>query len=86
MKFTKEHKNKISEARKRFFRNGGKVWNYGIPMSKEMKLNLSIQRKGKRLSPKTEFKKGQNMNEKNINWRSDKVGYFALHSLSLIHI
>jgi flagellar basal body rod protein FlgC len=42
------------------FRNG---------ISKEAKEKMSIAKKGKHLSPKTEFKKGQNVGEKHPNWR-----------------
>ena len=41
---------------------------------------MKIGIKGQRSSMKTEFKKGKGKNEKNINWRGDAVGYFALHS------
>lgn len=34
---------------------------------------------GIRLSPLTEFKKGQNLKENNVNWKGDKVGYHGLH-------
>lgn len=37
-------------------------------------------RKGQRKSPKTEFKKGENLNEKHPLWKGDKVGYFGLHT------
>ena len=41
------------------------AWNKGI--------------KGIHLSPNTEFKKGQFVEENHPNWKGDKVGYFALH-------
>ena len=36
-------------------------------------------RKGQRISIKTEFKSGQNIGKENINWKGNKVGYYALH-------
>ena len=36
-------------------------------------------KKGFRNSPKTEFKKGQNLNENNLLWKGSKVKYCALH-------
>jgi len=36
-------------------------------------------KKGQRLSIKTEFKKGQTLNEENINWKGDDASYFAKH-------
>jgi hypothetical protein len=52
--FTEQHKKNMSIAMK------------GIPKSEAVKLNLSIQRKGKRISPKSEFKKGM------IPWNKGK--------------
>lgn len=36
--------------------------------------------KGQRLSPHTEFKKGDTEGNKAWNWKGNKVGYHALHS------
>ena len=37
-------------------------------------------KKGMHFSPESEFKKGQTANDKNVNWKGSKVGYFALHN------
>lgn len=44
-KFSKKHKIKLSEARKNFFQNGGKVWNKGTKGI--MKSNKGCFKKGK---------------------------------------
>lgn len=36
-------------------------------------------KKGQVISPDTQFKKGQNKANKNVNWKGDNVGYYALH-------
>lgn len=45
---SEEHKKALKEAKKRFFENGGKVWNYGKNLSKEHKDKLSEAHKGKK--------------------------------------
>lgn len=60
---------KMSEAHKRAISNGVKK-----------NLPSTAFEKGKHFHPITEFKKGQTENDKNINWKGDKVGYFALHN------
>lgn len=47
----------------------------GIPING---VNRGWYKKGQRSSPETEFKKGCT-EEKCIQWKGDKVGYFALH-------
>lgn len=37
-------------------------------------------RRGRHSSKETEFKKGQTDGEKNVKWKGNDVGYFALHS------
>ena len=46
----------------------------------ENKKKMSEQRKGKRVSIETEFKKEDVAGEKNVNWKGDKVGYSGLHT------
>ena len=36
-------------------------------------------KKGQRLSPETEFKKGQHAGDKNPKWKGEEAGYFAKH-------
>lgn len=48
-------------------------------MSQETKDLISRKKKGKRVSIRTEFKKGQTTGDKNNNWKGNDVGYFALH-------
>jgi hypothetical protein len=57
--------------------------------TKETKIKMSLVKKGKHYSPKTEFKKGNKINlgrkkieqsgDKNKNWKGNKVGYRGLH-------
>ncbi len=61
------------------FKKNQLPWNKGIPISQEVRRNLVEKLKGKHSSPKTEFKKGQNLGERNPNWIGDNVGYFGLH-------
>lgn len=54
------------------------VWNKGT--KGVVKPNSGSFRKGQRVSPSTEFKKGQTANEKNTNWKGEQAGYTAIHS------
>ena len=36
---TQEHRKNISKARQKFIKNGGTVWNKGIPMNEKTKIN-----------------------------------------------
>lgn len=36
-------------------------------------------KKGEHLSSKTQFKKGEQKKDKNVNWKGSDVGYYALH-------
>lgn len=76
--YTKEAREKIRKA------------NLGKTHSLETRERLSTIHKGKRYSPKTEFKKGrrswntgirqlQTTNEKHPLWKGDSVGYVGLH-------
>ena len=38
-----------------------------------------LSQKGKRVSPETEFKKGQFLNENHFLWKGDEAGYHAIH-------
>lgn len=58
----------------------GDARNIGRKASVETLKRMSEARKGKRSSPETEFKKGENKGESNIKWKGDKVGYFGLHT------
>lgn len=49
-------------------------------VSEKTRKLMSLLRKGKRVSIKTEFKKGQNLNHKNYKWKGDEVGYYGLHT------
>ncbi len=62
------------------FLGGNKHYLYGKHRSEETKAKLRIYHKGKHTSPKTEFKKGDNMNEYNSNWKADNAGYVAKHA------
>jgi hypothetical protein len=64
-KFTQEHKDKISKALKG---RPGKKYFLGRKHSEETKQKIRLKNKGKRHSPKTEFKKGQDP------WNKDKKG------------
>jgi hypothetical protein len=78
MPFTKGHP---------FYKGGEKGWfKKGlIPWSKSQKgITLNTGRthikKGQRISPSTEFKKGGNLEEDNFKWKGNDVKYGALHS------
>jgi predicted restriction endonuclease len=65
------HKKRLSESHK-----GLNFWSKGriSPMkgkshTEEAKIKNSEAHKGKHLSPNTEFKKGQNIGDKNFNWK-----------------
>lgn len=55
-----------------------------IPWNKDtkglVKANSGSIKNGERKNIKTEFKTETSKNEKNINWKGDKVGYFGLHT------
>jgi len=69
---------------------GRPAWNKGLvgfragevrgPRDEETKQKISIANKGNHHSTETEFKKGNNVGEKNINWKGDEVKYRSLHS------
>ena len=82
----KERAKKISLAKKGIktervpktaFKKGHKVWNIGIPCSKETKIKISQKNKGNRNSIKTEFKKGHNLTKtgKDHQWYIHGEGY-----------
>lgn len=64
--------------------------NVGISLSQEHRLKIAEALKGRvpksawvkgcKISPATEFKKGENLAENNPNWLGDTVGYNALHA------
>lgn len=69
--YTKHKENPTS------FKKGMTPWN------KDKKLHYSVWNmgiKGIHLSPNTEFKKGQTKGKKNVFWKGNKVGYYALHA------
>ena len=73
-------KYKIQVKNKGWFLKDHIPWTKGRFWSEEHKIQQGIKMKGRHVSPKTEFKKGQFLNEKNINWRGKNVGYYALHT------
>jgi hypothetical protein len=86
MKFTEEHKRKISEAKKgkpNLLLRGKKR----PPFSKEWKKKISDSKKGrnhpnwgKHLSEKTRFLIGVKQKGKlNNGWKGSKVGYWGIH-------
>lgn len=85
--FKKKHKpwnkNKKGLVLDKNYKNhlaSGHGWNKGLPMSEDQKKILSKIHKGKHLSKKTEFRKGQFADEQHMNWKGDEVGYHALHA------
>lgn len=68
------------------FSKGHIPWNKGIPNSKETKRKISEANKGKRNSPATEFKKGENLGKLNLSWkggrRKTEDGYILVYSPS----
>ena len=65
-KHTKKTKKKMSKARFLWLKEGGVVWNKGT------KGLMNPWNKGKKLSQFT--------NEKNPNWKGNRVGYIGLHT------
>jgi hypothetical protein len=53
---------------------------FGKTHTKKVKEMLSVVHSGKHHSVKTEFKKGDNLNEKHPNWRGDEACYDSKHS------
>jgi hypothetical protein len=72
MKYIKHKENPTS------FKKGLIPWNKGKKGLMPTPWNKGI--KGIHLSSKTEFKKGQLVNEKNFQWKGEDVGYGNLHS------
>lgn len=60
------------------FVKGMVPWNKGLTGTQPA--NSGSFKKGERRSKKTEFKKSETTGSKNINWKGDEVGYFALHA------
>lgn len=50
-------------------KKGKAPWNLGVPMKEETKRLLSEQRKGKHISPKTEFSSKNHSKENNKRWK-----------------
>ena len=59
------------------FKKGDIPWNKNI---KGLTTAWNKGLKGIHFSPRTEFKEGQYIEDKNINWTGDDVGYGALHT------
>lgn len=76
--FKKGHK-QLNTGRT-WFRKGRVSNRKEVRLSKEIKKKMSLSKKGKHYSLKTEFKKGGNLNEKNSNWKGKMVGYYGLHA------
>ena len=53
---------------------------YAMGVSESTRKIWSEQRKGKRISPKTEFTAKRTKGEKNFKWKGDRVGYFGIHT------
>jgi len=68
-KSKKGMKYKIVNKNKGWFIKGKSPLNKGKKTNKDVLLKLSKIRKGKRVSIKTEFKKGDTIREKNVNWK-----------------
>jgi len=90
MPFIKGHqlssvsREKLSNTLKQQFKEGRKVWNKGIPCSKETKRKISETEKGKFIPENIREKMklshlGKNIGKDNPNWKGDKVGYSGLH-------
>ena len=71
----------IVTVNKSWFKKGFISWNKGKTPSKESRRKMSVSKKGKHCSVKTEFKKGDKhiSGYNNFNWKGTKVGYSALH-------
>jgi len=63
-----------------WFKKGQIPWNSGLAGKGICKPNSGSLKKGQRISPRTEFKKGENLGDANYKWKGDEVGYFALHT------
>lgn len=72
LKYKKHKENPTS------FKKGHIPWNIGTIGI--VKANIGSFKGGERRSIKTEFKKGQTMGYKNINWKGNNVGYYSLHA------
>ena len=60
---------------------GRVAWNKGIPMPEERRLKMIARLKGRHFSPKTEFKKGQNIGNKHPHWKGGRTisdGYILI--------
>lgn len=66
-KMTVEDRRKMSEAKLKFFRNGGKNWCEGKRFTLEHRKNIGLSR----IYPK---------GEKHFKWKGGNVGYDALHT------
>ncbi len=83
-KHTEETKRKISESRKRFYKNGGHSSFYGKPHTEEIKRKIALSRMGEKNWAKrpdvrkkiSESKKGLWDKEKNPNWVGGKKKYW----------
>lgn len=71
---------KITKENPTSFKKGHKAWNTGLAGTGICKPNAGSIKKGQRRGLKTEFISDITINDKNINWMGDKVGYGALHS------
>lgn len=65
----------LARANSSWFSKGSEPWNKGKAMVRPKGIG-----KGVRRSASTEFRKGQNIGERNVNWKGDQVGYMAVHS------
>lgn len=70
----------IKKENKSWFKIGQISWSKRNKGTGVMKVNSGSFKKGEHPSPKTEFKDGDTLGEKNYKWKGDKVGYFGLHS------
>ena len=53
---------------------------YGKNHTEETRQRISDKNRGIRFSKETEFKPRQTSNKNNVNWKGNKVGYYAVHS------
>lgn len=70
-------KNASDKISKTWFKKEMTPWNIGTVGI--MKANSGSIKKGERRSIKTEFKKGQLLDEKSHTWKGDNIGYARLH-------
>jgi hypothetical protein len=59
----------IKKKNKAWFSKGVTPWNKGVAPKESTRKLWSSQRKGRRMSPSTEFKTSDTLGENNVNWK-----------------